>query len=305
MQRIRILPLLLASALAGCAAEDLEWSGQTQELGNGAHNANPHAVFQRCSTRDLSDAEARSVEERLAALQVEKGRPGGPPTPVVTGGVIDVHFHVINGGSGVANGDVTTQMIDDQVQVLNDAFEPFGWSFRLVSVDRTTNLAWYSSCDDSSIEAQMKGSLRLGSADDLNIYTCNPGGGLLGRATFPSSYKSNPSADGVILLYSSLPGGAAEPYNLGDTGTHEVGHWMGLYHTFQGGCSRKNDSVSDTPAERSAAFGCPVGRDSCSGAGLDPIQNFMDYTDDACMDSFTQGQDDRMDDIFSAYRYGK
>jgi hypothetical protein len=189
--------------------------------------------------------------------------------------------------------------------VLNEAFAPTGWTFNLVEITRTANNTWYTMGHGSSAEAQAKAALRSGSADDLNIYTANPGGGLLGWATFPSSYVSNPKGDGVVLLYSSLPEGAAAPYNEGDTGTHEVGHWMGLYHTFQGGCSKSGDLVSDTPSERSAAFGCPMGRDTCSGIGFDPIENFMDYTDDRCMFMFSLGQDARMDAAFSAYRNGK
>jgi hypothetical protein len=229
---------------------------------------------------------------------------------MVTGGTINVYFHVINKGTGTSNGDVTSQMISDQIAVLNNAFAPGGWSFNLAAVTRTTNATWYDNCDAASVETQMKTALRQGSADDLNIYSCGmTGSGLLGWATFPNWYASDPLMDGVVVLDQSLPGGNAAPYNGGDTGTHEVGHWMGLYHTFQGGCQKNNDYVSDTPAEKSPAYGCPVGRDSCTkgpgGAGLDPIRNFMDYTDDACMDHFTAGQDARMDAVFTAYRAGK
>jgi len=80
---------------------------------------------------------------------------------------------------------------------------------------------------------------------------------------------------------------------------------MGLLHTFQGGCSKKGDLVADTAPERSPAFGCPVGRDSCKRGDPDPIENFMDYTDHACMNHFTAGQDARVDAQFSTYRFGR
>lgn len=267
----------------------------------------------RCGTPHVDEDRAAEIDAQVAVRLGGHGTtrmPGSPPSAARTGGVINVYVHVINNGSGIANGNVPDSQIANQIAVLNAAYASTGWSFNHVSTLRVTNAAWYTMGMGSTAEAQAKGALRQGTAVDLNIYTANIGGGLLGWATFPADFVRNPVNDGIVILFSSLPGGSAAPYNLGDTATHEVGHWMGLYHTFQGGCSRKastgGDLVSDTPAERSPAFGCPAGRDSCNKiAGLDPITNFMNYTDDACMNEFTAGQDARMDALFTTYRDGQ
>jgi hypothetical protein len=298
--------VLLAASLIACQDADEQLSAGEQL--DSVH-ANSHASFNRCSTRTPSDAEVAKADQLVANAKGKPGGGGGGAT--VTGGTIAVHVHVINAGTTRQQGNIPDSMIADQINVLNDSYSAgtngyaTGWQFQLVSTDRTTNASWYTAGPGSTAERDMKTALRVGGAEDLNVYFNNMGGGLLGWAIFPSDYASKPNMDGVVILSESLPHGTASPYNEGDTATHEIGHWMGLYHTFQGGCAKTGDYVSDTPSERSAQYGCPVGANTCRGEGVDPIENFMDYTDDSCMFEFTAGQDERMDVMFSTYRAGK
>jgi hypothetical protein len=278
--------------------------GQGQERRSEQGNANAQGPQLVCGTRDLDDDTAAAVEEYTRRVLDRSG-----DNFLTASHVIPVYFHRIHASNGTG-GVVTSQQISNQMSILNAAFAGSSFSFTLVAVTDSNNSIWFTAGPSTLAERDMKLALRQGGSNALNIYSNNMGGGLLGWATFPSGYASKPLMDGVVILYSSLPGGSAAPYNQGDTGTHEVGHWMGLYHTFQGGCAnpKKNgsgDFVADTPAEKSPAFGCPVGRDSCTGSrfpGLDPIENFMDYTDDACMNTFSAGQFERMDAQWTAYR---
>jgi hypothetical protein len=283
------------------------------------------------SARDLSSATKQSCHESSSAKitaaadgkvaepmkvpatdPVAKWIARHPSLAVQAAGVtrvtIPVAFHVITRGSSYTDGNIPLSHIQAQIDVLNDSYSgrtggaktPF--SFKLVSVDRTLNVGWFNMAPGTGRETAMKQALRVGGADTLNVYTADLGHYLLGWATFPWNYTAQPWRDGVVILYSSLPGGTAAPYNEGDTATHEVGHWLGLYHTFQGGCSGDGDLVADTPAEASPAFGCPVGRDTCTSPGLDPTENFMDYTDDPCMYAFTSGQSVRAVEAWTLYR---
>ena len=256
-----------------------------------------------CGTIQPTGLDAEMREMHFLQSLAERSKNAQNLT-TATNVVVPVYFHVITNTSGAGN--VSDAAIANQINVLNAAYSGKGFSFSLAATTRTANNTWYTVGSGSAAETQMKTALRQGGATALNIYAANIGGGLLGWATFPSSYASQPSKDGVVILTGSMPGGTAAPYNLGDTGTHEVGHWLGLYHTFQGGCNGQGDYVSDTAAEKSPAYGCPVNRDTCrSKPGLDPTSNFMDYTDDACMDNFSGGQATRMQQMWTSYRAGK
>lgn len=305
MKTLVAVGLVLATTLATAAGD-----GNAFTVG-GTSFANQQAFVDsgaRCSTRPVSEFEQKLQELQHASWRSERASAGRAVAQRVAGSVeVPVWVHVINRGAGLANGDIPDSQVAAQMQVLNDAYASTGspFYFTLAGVTRTTNATWYTMAPGSVAESQAKSALRQGGAGTLNLYSANPGGGLLGWATFPSDYTKKPANDGVVVLFSSLPGGAAAPYDLGDTATHEVGHWLGLYHTFQGGCTTTNDAVSDTPAEKSAAFGCPVGRDTCTRRnqpGADPITNFMDYTDDACMNTFSGGQVARMDSLHQQYR---
>jgi hypothetical protein len=259
----------------------------------------------------LSPEQARAMNRALQARLREMGpaeraaaRRGAAPVKV------DVFWHVITRNDG--SGGVTGPRIKRQLRVLNQGYagETAGsaastrFSFRTKRIVRTANTDWYKWSDpavDPSDNRAAKRALHRGNKADLNVYIAKLGDGLLGYATFPGGPLVT---DGVVLLNASLPGGTAAPYNQGDTLTHEVGHWLGLFHTFQGGCSKPGDYVSDTPQQRFGGniYKCDTGLNTCAAPGKDPVRNFMNYVADACMNKFTPGQATRASQMWNAYR---
>jgi hypothetical protein len=295
----------LCAALTACSFETGEVGTSTSALA---------LRSDRCGTPEPTAAdvaEAEAVEASSTSTST-----GLSATTSVTalrrarGVTIPVYVHIITSSEG--EGDVTALM-PAQIDVLNRAYASAGIRFNVVSTEVVQNDAWYTAALGSDAEIEMKTELRQGGPETMNIYTGVNDGAYLGWATYPWSYDDSELDaiyDGVVIHWMTLPGGGyiiegyeEEPdgvinYQNGDTGTHEVGHWLGLFHTFEthdnaNGCEGRGDHVFDTPAELEPQFWC-VERDSCTSRGRDPIHNFMDYVDDDCMDHFTFGQNLRV-----------
>ena len=248
----------------------------------------------RCGTPRAEAADLERVGRAARQFAMER-------TQVAFGGTIRVAFHVITANK---LGEVTDAQIRDQIAELNRNYAGTGYQFELASIDRTVSPGWFKMMIGSGNERHAKQTLARDPARTLNIYTCGPGAKLLGWAYYPWNFPEDHFMHGVVIHFGSLPGGYLSRYNLGHTATHEIGHYLGLLHTFENGCAAPGDLVDDTPSEADPAFGCPDGLDTCPEAGLDPIHNFIDYTDDACVTEFTGGQDVRMDQIVPAFRPG-
>jgi hypothetical protein len=220
--------------------------------------------------------------------------------------IIDTYVHVVAADDGTDMGDASKNAVEKQLAALNAAYltnsaaAGIKWVFKVVSVTRTKGP---DMCDQQN-EAILKAKLRKGDKNALNLYITDLSAcGLLGYSSWPWDLKKKGLImDGVVIHYDTLPGGQYRPYNMGRTGIHEIGHWLGLYHTFQNGCNGNGDAVADTPYTASPSEGCPVHRDTCPQPGEDPVRNFMDYSDDSCMRAFSVGQHQRVEQVWKQYR---
>ncbi|KAH6897529.1 metalloprotease, partial [Coprinopsis sp. MPI-PUGE-AT-0042] len=215
----------------------------------------------------------------------------------------DVHWHVLAANKTKEGGWLSDETIHEQIEVLNDSFDLAEFSWELVNITRTIKKKWFNNDihDKEDVKLDIMSSLRQGDASTLNVYSGNID--LAGFATFPEWYEDWPELDGVVLSHGTVPGGFITHLNQGFTLAHEVGHWLGLYHTFEGeSCDGQGDYVSDTPQQSVASTSCEPS-DSCGDLpGGDPFTNYMDYSPDACLSEFSTGQIRRMRDQIRTYR---
>ncbi|MBL0078972.1 MAG: T9SS type A sorting domain-containing protein [Bacteroidetes bacterium] len=276
--------------------------------------------------------EAKEMAENWLANPNNQNRMGADTI------VIPVVFHVIY---KTADQNISNQRIAEQIDILNKDFARLNADasntpsrfqsiasgikikFCLANRDpngnpttgierKLTTLTSFSP-NDSKMKLTSDGGLDGWNRNKyLNLWTCNITGGILGFATFPGGTAS---LDGVVLLYSTVGNGTLSPYNKGRTATHEVGHWMGLYHIWSSiaddQCTNQNsqctdsDNIGDTPNQCGATYGCPSGiqTDFCNNTANGIMyMNYMDYVNDNCMNMFTVGQIAKVQSILNTSR---
>ncbi|MBI1222945.1 MAG: T9SS type A sorting domain-containing protein [Bacteroidetes bacterium] len=286
---------------------------------------------------ELAKQDPASIKRANQAMEVWKTSQSNPAqSKKQTVYRIPVVFHVIH---QYGDENISKEQIEDQIRILNE-------DFRRMNADASnTRSIFQSVAADCEIEfvlakrdpngnctegiVRVYSPLTVNARDDvkavsywpsdkyLNIWVVksiknslnDPGVITLGYAQFPWDRPSKPTTDGVVVRadYVGSIGTALSTNSAGRTATHEIGHWFGLFHTFQGGCFGQGlaEQIQDTPPVKSASSGCPLGANTCNNDNPDlpdQVENYMDYSNGTCMNMFTNGQKGKMQSMISAYR---
>lgn len=250
--------------------------------------------------------------------------------------VIPVVFHVIH-AYGAEN--ITKAQILDQLETLNRDYSRTNLDtgdtrsiFKSIATDmdiefRLATVAQDGSCTDGITrtyseltdggDEAVKNLIRWDYRKYLNIWVVkriernwNPPFYVAGYATFP--FTTSSTTDGIVIRHDFVGSiGTSDAGRAGRTLTHEIGHWLGLYHPFQGGCTSTNswtDQVDDTPPVAEPSYNCPIGNNTCHNDNpdqLDQVENYMDYADGSCQNMFTIGQRNRVNSFLNDDAYRK
>ncbi|WP_291138314.1 zinc metalloprotease [Flavobacterium sp. UBA7663] len=271
-----------------------------------------------CASHEVHEQQLRENPELAAKMQeIERFTQNAITNGRLVNGKIQIPV-VVNVLYRTAAENISLTQIQSQIDVLNKDFNALnsdfnqvpttfsgvkanvGISFVLDAVYRksTTKSSWGTR--DAMKKSNQGGLNPTSPTTKLNLWVCTIGGGILGYAQFPGGSSAT---DGVVIdsKYLGTTGTATAPFNKGRTATHEVGHWMNLRHIW-GDTTCGSDLVSDTPTHNTANYGIPAfpHYSTCSGTPIEMTMNYMDYTDDAGMYMFSNGQKSRMLAIFAS-----
>jgi len=306
------LSVAVAAVLFSCSNE---------ENNGGMEISNDLVTSRNCASNDVLEAQLKENPQLAVKMaEIENFTENLLSTPTsqmrLVNGSIEIPV-VVNILYNTSSENISLTQIQSQIDVLNQDFNANNSDFNQVPslfsgvkadvgitfvldnvIRKSTRKSSWGTRD--AMKSSKKGGIDPTSPDTkLNIWVCTIGGGILGYAQFPGGSSST---DGVVIdsRYFGNTGTATAPFDKGRTATHEIGHWMNLRHIW-GDTTCGTDYVTDTPSHNTANYGCPSypHYSTCSGTPVEMTMNYMDYTDDACMYMFTNGQKSRMMAVFA------
>lgn len=320
MRKIYLVLLACSFVVVSCKKQD----HTTTAANEISEEAGAVVTTRQCGASDVLNMQMAADPEmrnRRTAIEQATRKFVDSKEARLVNGVLEIPV-VVNVLYRTSAENISQAQIQSQIDVLNEDFgntnadrfntplefqdeqTTVGFRFVLAAVNRKSSTKKSWSLNDDMKRSSKGGIDPTTPSQNLNIWVVNKmtylGGTILGYAQFPGG---SPATDGVVIGYNFFgrTGTVSAPFNKGRTATHEVGHWMNLNHIW-GDATCGNDNVGDTPPHNAANYGCPSypHKSTCSGTPNEMTMNYMDYTDDACMYMFSNGQSDRMKATFFA-----